>query len=95
MKTLILLLFSVASLNHASVVDNGRRAEVTQDEKYLVTAGHRVTVYFAHNSFTVKAVAIAMDSGRKDDVVRVRNSSTSKLFQAKVVKRNVVEIVRH
>jgi flagella basal body P-ring formation protein FlgA len=54
------------------------------EKQIIVSRGKTVTILYKTPSITLKASGLAMDSGAKGDVIRVRNSTSDKIIQAEI-----------
>ncbi len=60
----------------------------------LIERGQRVTIRTGSGGLAVKMGGETLQSGRRGDRIRVRNSSSDKIIEAKVIDENTVEIGR-
>jgi len=58
----------------------------------VIKRGELVKIIINHNGLLVTATGIARANGRKDEMIRVRNSSSNKLIHARVQAPGLVEV---
>jgi len=61
-------------------------------EPVLIKRNQEVEIVAKGRGFIVKAKGLALENGRKDELIRVRNISSQKIIQAKVAGEGVVEV---
>ena len=58
----------------------------------LVVKGDFVTVHFRSKTMSLSYRGIAMESGARNDVIRIRNPRSKKIMEGKVIGPNVAEV---
>lgn len=66
--------------------------EDAAEKRSLVTKGNFVDVFVKKGFLTLNVKAIALDSGCLDAIISVKNISSNKVFQGKVVDENTVQV---
>jgi len=61
-------------------------------EQTLVEEKKPVTIYFKNNLIVMQDMGIAMENGAKGDLIRVKNSTSGIIINAKVTGENLVEV---
>ncbi|WP_067585684.1 flagellar basal body P-ring formation chaperone FlgA [Endozoicomonas ascidiicola] len=64
--------------------------ETTLVPQYLVHKGKPVSIQSGNGALFVSMMGVALESGLLDDVIRVRNRSSGKIIDARVVSKNKV-----
>lgn len=62
-------------------------------EPQLIQKGNRVAIVASSNGLEVRMVGIALSDGRLGDQIRVRNSSSQRVIQARVAAADRVEVI--
>jgi flagella basal body P-ring formation protein FlgA len=78
-------------LKHA-MIDGKPIRSIDLDTKLVVTRNHSVKIIYKSPSMTLQALGVAMDSGGKGDVIRVRNTSSNKIVKAEIQSDDTVII---
>lgn len=60
---------------------------------HLVKSGDIVTIVASVNGVEVKMEGVVLDSGREDEIVRVRNTTSRRVIKGRVVAAGTVEVV--
>jgi flagella basal body P-ring formation protein FlgA len=74
-------------------IPSGRPIRTSDIEKQIIVSrGKAVNILFKTPSMTLQTSGVAMDSGGKGEVIRVRNSSSEKIIQAEIQNEELVSV---
>ena len=59
----------------------------------IIESGSQIYVIAVVNGVTVKSEAVALERGRKDAVIRVKNVDSGRILQGKVIDENTVQVL--
>ena len=63
-------------------------------EPYLIQKGSVIKVIYDKSPIRIEIEGVALEKGKKGDIIRVRNKSSSKVIRCKVVSSKLVEFAR-
>ncbi|MCE3233118.1 MAG: flgA [Rickettsiaceae bacterium] len=87
-------IMDIAELNgkkikHAVKEGNSIRT-IDLEKQIIVSRGNNVTIIYETPAMKLQAAGVAMDSGGKSDLIRIRNSTSNKIVQAEIKNETTV-----